>query len=183
MESNQYLDCLLLRYSGTFNIYKPYRIAETEFSAYGYFYNHIEKNILTRDANLWTSDSYEHLFFMETDNISVESIEKIRTLISDYMEPVMVRKGEKYPEKNHMYSYLSVIFITKLKPEKKVVQAIKHFKYDKGYLFNIRGYSQAQLGLVCMEDESIFTNLTARKKKTVLREVFKEVKEKSCFTM
>ena len=41
----------------------------------------------------------------------------------------------------------------------------------------MRGYSQAQIGLVCMDDESIFTNRTGRKKKTVLREVFKEVKE------
>lgn len=177
MESNQYLDRLLLRYSGTFNIYKPYRIAETDFSAYGYFYNHIEKYVLTRDANLWSSDSYEHILFMETDNVSIENIEKIRTIISDYMEPEMVRKGEKYPGKNHMYSYLSVIFISKDKPDKKVIQAIRHFIYDKGYLFNMRGYSQAQLGLVCMEDESIFTNRTGRKKKTVLREVFKEVKE------
>ncbi len=41
----------------------------------------------------------------------------------------------------------------------------------------MRGYSQAHIGLVCMEDESVFTNRTARKKKSILKEVFKEVKE------
>lgn len=39
MEMAQYLDRLLLRYSGTFDIYKPYFIDGKEYPAYGYFFH------------------------------------------------------------------------------------------------------------------------------------------------
>ena len=59
-----YTHLLLLRYSGTFDIYKPYFIDGKEYPAYGYFFSHLEKYVLVREANLWASDSYEHILFI-----------------------------------------------------------------------------------------------------------------------
>ena len=61
MTADNYLDRLLVKYAGTFNIYTPFQIGGTEFPAYGYFYSHVEKFVLTRGANMWSSDSYEHI--------------------------------------------------------------------------------------------------------------------------
>ncbi len=61
MNSADYLNRLLLKYSGTFDIYQPYMIMGREYPAYGYFFSHVEKYVLVRKANMWSADSYEHI--------------------------------------------------------------------------------------------------------------------------
>ena len=176
MNSKQYLDRLLVRYSGTFNIYKPYCIGGREFDAYGYFYNHLEKYVLVRDANLWSSDSYEHILFLTTPELTEEIVKDMKRILVNHVEPQLVRKGEKNPPKNHMYSYMTAVMITDKKPEKNVIKSVKNFHFDQGYMMNVRGYSQVHFCLVSIEDEKVYTNPAARKKKKALKEVIREVK-------
>ena len=42
---------------------------------------------------------------------------------------------------------------------------------------NMRGYSQAHMCLVSIEDGKIYTNHAANKKKDILKEVYKEVQQ------
>lgn len=177
MNSKQYLDRLLLRYAGTFNIYKPYSAAGKMIDAYGYFYNHLEKYVLVRDANLWSSDSFEHVFYITGEKINLDTVKQFEKILVEYMEPELVRKGQKIPDKNHMYSYLTLVFISDLTPEPEVLKEIKKFRYEKGYRFNTRGYSQAHMCLVSAEDGKVYTNYAARKSKKILTEVYKEVQQ------
>ena len=41
MKNTDYLDRLLLRYAGTFNIYMPYKIHGKEYPAYGCFFSSV----------------------------------------------------------------------------------------------------------------------------------------------
>lgn len=175
--SEQYLDRLLARYSGTFDIYVPYTIGGTEFPAYGYFFSHVEKFVLTRNTNMWSSDSYEHIFFLPKDSFTVEDVVKMKQLMLDYAEPQLVRKGQELPDPNHMYSYMSIILISNQVPDKSVIKAVKKLSFDKGYQMNMRGYSQIQICLVSMEDEKIYHNFASSKKKKILKGIFKEVRE------
>lgn len=175
--SSKYLDRLLARYSGTFNIYVPYVISNITFPAYGYFYSHVEKFVLTRNTNMWSSDSYEHVLFMPKNKVSVDDIADMKKILIDYVEPQLVRKGEELPPPNHMYSYMSVILISEKLPDKDTIRAVKRLSYDKGYQMNMRGFSQIQICLVSMEDEKIYHNFAASKKKKILKAIFKEVKE------
>ena len=175
--SSKYLDRLLARYSGTFNIYVPYVISNITFPAYGYFYSHVEKFVLTRNTNMWSSDSYEHVLFMPMNKVSVDDIADMKKILIDYVEPQLVRKGEELPPPNHMYSYMSVILISEKLPDKDTIRAVKRLSYDKGYQMNMRGFSQIQICLVSMEDEKIYHNFAASKKKKILKAIFKEVKE------
>ena len=175
--SSKYLDRLLARDSGTFNIYVPYVISNITFPAYGYFYSHVEKFVLTRNTNMWSSDSYEHVLFMPKNKVSVDDIADMKKILIDYVEPQLVRKGEELPPPNHMYSYMSVILISEKLPDKDTIRAVKRLSYDKGYQMNMRGFSQIQICLVSMEDEKIYHNFAASKKKKILKAIFKEVKE------
>ncbi len=65
MDSADYLNRLLLKYSGTFDIYQPYTILGKEYPAYGYFFSHVEKYVLVRKANMWSADTYEHVLFAD----------------------------------------------------------------------------------------------------------------------
>lgn len=177
MNSKQYLDRLLLRYSGTFNIYKPYHVADMEFDAYGYFYNHLEKYVLVRDANLWSSDCYEHVFFITSNCITKELIHSIEKLIKEVIEPDFVRKGEKLPPQNHMYSYITMILISEQIPDKETVKAIKKSYFEKGYNMNIRGYSQSHMNLVSVEEQKVYTNRAGKKSRKMLEDIFEEVKQ------
>ena len=173
-----YLDRLLLRYSGTFDIHMPYQIGGMQFPAYGYFYSHMEKYVLVREANMWSSDSFEHILFLTEEECSLELLERLKVLLADYIEPVLVRKGEKLPPKNHMYSYLSFGIICEKPIEPKVRKAIKKFQFEKGYRFNMLGFSQAHLICASMADGKVISNYAGRKSKKLYQEVFTEVAEK-----
>ena len=74
LTADTYLDRLLVRYAGTFDLYTPYHIGGKTFPAYGYFYSHVEKFVLTRNANMWSSDSYEHILFVAMDEVTASDV-------------------------------------------------------------------------------------------------------------
>ena len=125
LTAEQYLDRLLVRYAGTFDLYTPYHLGGNSFPAYGYFYSHIEKFVLTRGANMWSSDSYEHILFLTVEEATTETVSQMKQILLEEVEPKLVLKGETLPPPNHMYSYMSVILISDKKPSKETVKAVK----------------------------------------------------------
>lgn len=175
MKNVDYLDRLLLRYAGTFNIYMPYQIHGKEYPAYGYFFSSVEKYVLIREANMWTSNSHEHVLFMTVEEVTGDTIAEVRRLLEDYFEPELVRKGNQYPDKDHMYSYLTVVILSEKTPGPDIKKRIRRFRYEKGYLFNFRGFSQGRVICASMEDEKVVANYQARKLKKLYRQVFEDV--------
>lgn len=177
MNTAEYLDRLLLRYSGSFDIYQPYVINGKEYPAYGYFFSHIEKYILVREANMWTTKSYEHMLFMETEECTEEVLAEAEKIITDYMEPVLVRKNQELPEKNHMSSYLNVVIISQKALSKSVTRKIRKFRFEKGYRFNFRGFSKGTILCASMEDRKFCSNFQGHSQKSVFEEVFQDVEK------
>ncbi len=175
MNQAAYLDRLLLRYAGTFTISQPYCIHGKDYPAYGYFFSQTEKFVLTREANLWTQNSYEHLLFLTAEEITAEHVEEGIHLIRDYMEPELVLQGKPYPEKNHMYSYLTVAFLSDKPIAKDVQKKIKRYSYDRGYRWHMRGFCQAHLIAASMEDRKVISNFAGRQVKSLYRSVFQDV--------
>lgn len=177
MNTGDYLDHLLRKYSGTFDIYQPYVIHGKEYPAYGYFFSHVEKYVLVREANMWSSDSYEHILFIEAEEVIPALIEEAYGIVREYMEPVLVRKGEDLPEPGHMYSYLTISIIAQKPLSKEMRKAVKHFKFEKGYRFNMRGFSQAHIICTTLEDEKVYTNYAGSKSAKLYKQNFKDTKE------
>lgn len=176
MKNTDYLDRLLLRYAGTFNIYMPYKIHGKEYPAYGCFFSSVEKYVLVREANMWTTNSHEHILFMTVDEVSEDTLQEVRSLLENYMEPRLVRNDNKYPAKNHMYSYLTIAILSEKSMDKTLVKKVRKFKFEKGYLFNFRGFSQSRLVCASMEDEQVVTNYHARQLKKMFKETFSDVR-------
>ena len=177
MNTGDYLDHLLRKYSGTFDIYQPYVIHDKEYPAYGYFFSHVEKYVLVREANMWSSDSYEHILFIEAEEVIPALIEEAYGIVREYMEPVLVRKGEDVPAPGHMYSYLTISIIAQKPLSKEMRKAVKHFKFEKGYRFNMRGFSQAHIICTTLEDEKVYTNYAGSKSAKLYKQNFKDTKE------
>ena len=149
MGTAEYLDSLLLNYSGSFNIYQPYVINEKEYPAYGLFYSLVEKYILIREVNMWSTKSYDHVLFLETEECNEETLKEAVNIIEEYMEPVLVRKNELLPEKNHMYSYLNVVIISQKSLSKEIIKKIKKYYQlkDKEELNNLKSNKCIECGL------------------------------------
>lgn len=175
METAEYLDRLLLRYSGSFDIYQPYVINGKEYPAYGYFFSHIEKYILVREINMWSTKSYEHILFMEVEECTEDILKEAEGIISDYMEPILVRKKEKLPEPNHMCSYLNVAIVSKKPLQKALSKKIKHYHFEKGYKFNIRGFSRGTIMCATMDDKKFYSNFHGRSAKDTFEGAFQDV--------
>ena len=159
MERTVYLDRLLAKFGSSFDIYMPYQIHGIEYPAYAYYYTH-----------------HEHVLFIDTDVIDEAVFERAKDIITNYFEPELVRKGEKYPAKNHMYSYLTVVIVGSHYSDSKLASKIKRYHFDKGYQFSIRGYSAGRMIAVTMDDEKVVTNRAASKSKKVFKTVFDEVR-------
>lgn len=177
METAEYLDKLLLRYSGSFDIYQPYVINGKEYPAYGYFFSCVEKYILIRELNMWSTRSYEHILFIEAEECTESILSEAAAIIENYMEPVLVRKNEKWPEPNHMYSYLNVVILCSKSIEQGLSKKIKRYHFEKGYKFNMRGFSKGSIMCVSMEDHKYISNYQGRSKKELFRRVFSDVEQ------
>jgi hypothetical protein len=170
--SDAYLQELLNRYRANFDITENYALGERIYPAYARFFSLGEKYVLKKEAKLWAIRAYEHVLFIKTDSIDENLIADLRKTMEEQMEPLLVRQGEKYPEKDHMCSYMSFVIISDTTPSKEVQKLIKKFHFDKGYLFNFRGHSEAKLGCVCLDSEKIFTNYAAKELKVLFTNIF-----------
>lgn len=179
MKAADYLDQLLQKYSGTFDIYQPYVIHGKEYPAYGYFFSHTEKYVLVREANMWSADSYEHVLFIRAQEVDQALIGEAYALVRDYMEPVLVRKGEALPAQGHMYSYLTISLIAEKPLSKQMKKAVRRFRFEKGYRFNVRGFAQAHIVCATMEDEKVYTNYAGRKAAKLYQDTFRGQHKKS----
>ena len=171
----EYLDHLLLKYAGTFNLYVPYRIGEKEYPAYGLFYMHKEKYVLVREVNMWELRSYEHLIFMETQEFTEDTLREAKGLVTDYMEPVLVRRGQELPEPNHMCSDINVVVVCAGPVDRQMAKRIRGFHFERGYKLNMRGFSRGNIFCVSLAERAYISNLQGREKKKLFMETFEDL--------
>lgn len=176
IKTADYLDRLLLKYSNDFNIYKPYRIGNREFPAYGYFFSHSEKYVLVKEVNMWASDSFEHILFLEAEQITEQDVLEAHELITRDMESELVRNGAKYPPKDHMQSVLTVVLLSNGDLDERAVKLIQKFKFDRSYGFGMRGYCRGRIIAASMETETVIASAQAKDMRKILQDVFEDVK-------
>ena len=157
-----FLEKLLREYSKSFDIERDYEIGGVKAEAYGYFSTVSEKYVISPKANLWTINGFEHILFLRRSRVTVEDIESARALMIEHMAPELVCKGRKYPEKDHMYSYVTVAFICDESPDDAVIKAVKTFKYEKNYLMTIRGHVEGHLVLMDLSSGKAYSCKAAK---------------------
>ena len=174
MEPASYLNIILAKYARSFNIEKERVICGRQYAAYAFFSSLGEKYVLVKKAKLWSVTAYEHVFFLVTDTCSEALLEEFQKSITEYMEPELVRHGEKYPEKDHMVTYLTFAVLTETSPDEAFLRAARKFRFDKGYLFNMRGHSEARLVVCDLEKQAVLTNPAGRELKKMYEKAFRE---------
>ena len=169
---SEYLKELLKRYEANFDIKENYNLQNKIYPAYAWFYSLSEKYVLKKEAQLWAVKAYEHVLFLKEEKFDTKKLEEVSDIIENTAEPILVRNGGSYPEKDHMCSYITVIVITDDAPDEKTVKAIKKYNFDKGYLFNLRGHSEGRIALISMDLGKIYTNRRGKELKDMLSDVY-----------
>ncbi len=172
LSTDAYLDELLSRYQANFDIEKDYKLGDKIYPAYAWFYSLSEKYVLKKEAQLWAIKAFEHVFFIKCKYFSEENLDDIRKEIESRVEPELVRKNEKYPEKDHMCSYMTFVIMCDYTPDKQTLKAIKRFHFDKGYLFNFRGHSEARVVLAAMDTKTVISNYSGRDLQDMMKDIF-----------
>lgn len=162
MENLGYLNRILTEYEKTFDIHREYKVGNKKVDAYGYFNSYSEKYLLVKEVQLWETKAFEHIFFIQKENLDLSTLEELLSLIPSYIEPNLIRKGNKYPEKNHMYSYITFVILANNIPDLEVIKRVKKYKFEKSYLFSIRGYSQSRIVLIDTNNKNIYSNRSGK---------------------
>ncbi|MDD3361094.1 MAG: hypothetical protein PHW34_05405 [Hespellia sp.] len=162
MTGQDFLEKLLNSYQSAFDIERSFDINGDMYDAYASFNVSSARYVLMKKAELWRANCYEHTFFSCKEVLTAEDFIRFKKEITKYVEPKLVRSGEKYTQKDHMYTYITGIFIVEEGISGEEKKAAKKFRFFKNYLFGIRGYCEARILIFDMKNKKVFGNPAAR---------------------
>lgn len=162
MTGSELLEKLVESYRSSFNIEQPYPINGYVYDAYASFNVSSSKYVLVKKAQLWKADCFEHTFFAHKDILKEQDLTQFHQNIVDYIEPQLVREGRECTKKDHMYTYITGIFIVEDGVTDEVKKAVKGFKFFRNYKLGFRGYSEARLLVFDMKAGKVIGNRAAR---------------------
>ena len=162
MTGDYLLEKLLDSFQNSYDVERTCDINGDIYEAYASFNATSAKYVLVKKAELWRAKCFEHVFFRLKKNLGKEDIENFRKKIDAYIEPQLVRGGLRWPQKDHMYTYMTAVFICEEGISEEAVKAVKHFHYIKNYLFTVRGYSEARILVFDLKNQKIFGNRAAK---------------------
>ena len=179
MTAETILSKLKKMYTATFDLEESSDCAGRQVNLYGHFNVDNSRYVLSKKATLWEANCQEHLFVQAVgseamtdgrlpaveagnaeceENPEMKQEAKSETETGLNAEPYFVRKGEEYPPKDHMYTYLTVVLITDKKINDDVKRFAKKYKFERTYKWNLRGYMQTRLVLISTADNTVITN-------------------------
>lgn len=162
MNGQDILDKIVGTYRQNFDVEEPYAFHGEVYDAYAGFSMTSAKYVLVKRAELWRAHCFEHAFFQCRDVVQRGELLGFQKQLLDYMEPELVRGGEKEPVKDHMYTYLTGIFISEKAVSLETVQTLKKLKFRKNYRFAVRGFSEERVVLFDLENHRIYGNPAAK---------------------
>lgn len=162
MTGRELFEKLITSYEDSYDVEQPCDINGDIYDAHAAFSVTSARYVLVKKAELWRANCFEHAFFRVTQELDAADIKKFCTQVDTYIEPQLVRGGQRWPQKDHMYTYMTGIFICEHKVSDEVKKAVKKFSYVKNYKLTIRGYSEVRLLVFDMESKRVFGNRAAK---------------------
>lgn len=162
MNGQLLLEKILSTYRSNFDIEEPCAYHGQLYDAYAGFNLTSAKYVLVKRAELWRANCFEHAFFLCGEPVTPEDVSMFQRQLLEHMEPELVRGGGELPPKDHMYTYLTGIFISEKAVSPEVEKAVKKLRFRKNYRFAVRGYSEVRAVLLDVERKKIIGNPAAK---------------------
>ncbi|MCD8038120.1 MAG: hypothetical protein LUE96_03410 [Lachnospiraceae bacterium] len=128
------------------------------------FYEHSEKFVISRNAELWSADCEEFIYLYEVEHLTKEIFEKCR----DYAQNDGLQRANIGP--GHMYTYITPVFVCDTCDE-AARKAVKRCRIYKSFQFSLHGWMDFHVAVFEVSDNKIFTNGSGRCVGKVLKNV------------
>lgn len=154
---------LLKSYQTYYNI-NMFEDEQTPITARCDFFEHSEKFILSRKAELWSADSEEFLYILDIPHLTLELYEKWKDYVyEDGMSRIHVGPG-------HMYSFITPVFICDSCDE-DARKALKKCRIYKSFHFSLHGWMDFHTAVVDLSKNRIDTNRSGHNVAKILKKV------------
>ena len=175
MTGKDLLETLLESFQASYDVERACDINGDIYEAYASFRAANARYVLVKSAELWRAECFEHVFFrINRMELTAETVDLFGRQVTDYIEPELVRHGEKWPPDRCKYGRP----VYQCKKERRtgcgpypslqcaaVPEAagrIRSFRYVKNYKMSIRGYSEARILVFDLKNRKLLGNRAAR---------------------
>jgi hypothetical protein len=137
------------------------------------FYEHSEKFVLSRKAELWSANCEEFIFLFDIEHLTKELYEKYR----DYAHEKGLAMANIGP--GHMYTYITPVFVCDT-CDAEAAKLVKKCRIYKSFQFSLHGWMDYHVAVYETLNSKIFTNRSGKCVEKVLKNVlFQKKRRKS----
>lgn len=163
MSREEIQDRLLKSYQRFYNIY-PADEEQLPLVARCDYFEHSEKYVISRKAELWSADSEEYLYLFDMPHLTAERYEACMKLATeDGMSRMKIGPG-------HMCTYITAVIISDSADE-EAVKVLKRSRFHKSFHFSFHGWMDYRAALVSVDSDKVQTNGAGRSMAKVMKKV------------
>ncbi len=162
-------EAVIERLLGSYRTYYNINLFEEEqkpLTARCDFFEHSEKFVLSKKAELWSADSEEFLYLLDIPHLTTELFEKWRDFVhEDGMGRLHIGPG-------HMYSFITPVFICDSCDE-SAVRAVRKCRIYKSFHFSFHGWMDFHVALVDLSKGRVYSNYSGHSTAKILKKILK----------
>ncbi len=128
------------------------------------FFEHTQKYVLSKKAELWSADCEEFVYILNIPHLTEELFEKWRDYVhEDGMKKLHIGPG-------HMYSFITPVFVCDT-CDKDAVMALKKCRIYKSFHFSFYGWMDFHAAVVDLSNNRITANRSGHQTAKILKKV------------
>lgn len=135
------------------------------------FYEHSERFVFSKKAELWSADCEEFIYLYEMEHLTKELFAECR----DFAKTDGLKRAHIGP--GHMYTYITPVFICDT-CDKAAKKALKRCRIYKSFRFSLHGWMDFHAAVVELSTDKIITNAAGRCVGKVLKKVLNQKKRR-----
>lgn len=154
---------LLKSYEAYYNIAlmedgQPYLKAVCEY------YEHNQKYVISKKAELWSADGEEFLYLFEVSHLTEEIYSQCKSYAyEDGMKRLHIGPG-------HMYSYITAVFVCDTCTA-DAGQALRKSRIHKSFHFSLHGWMDYRAAVICVRDGRFESNRAGKNVVKIMKKV------------
>lgn len=164
------VETLLKSYAAYFNINRS-EDTNSPLVARCDFFEHSQKYVLSRKAELWSTDSEEFLYLFNVPKLDMETLSACqKTAYEDGMSRLNIGPG-------HMYSFITAVFLCD-SCDDDARKALKKTRIYKSFHFSLHGWMDYHTVVVSFDNNKIDSNYSGRSTAKIMKKILFNKKEK-----
>ncbi len=128
------------------------------------FFEHSQKYMISRKAEMYHYDSEEFLYLFSTPVLTMEEFEKCKDLVlEDSMDRAHIGPG-------HMYTFATAIFLCDSCDE-EVLKALKKIRFYKSFRFSLHGWLDYHNAVAIFGNNTVGSNYAGKSSAKILKKI------------